>query len=107
LQWCAAHELPGLSLCDTPGFMVGPDAERTATVRHFSRLFVIGSQLRVPLVTVILRKGYGLGAQAMAGGHRRAPVATLAWPTGEPGPMGSEGAIRLGIRRTLAALTAP
>ena len=107
LQLCDAHELPVLSLCDTPGFMVGPDAERTATVRHFSRLFVIGSQLRVPLVAVILRKGYGLGAQAMAGGHLRAPVATLAWPTGELGPMGLEGAVRLGFRRELEAIEDP
>lgn len=107
LQLCDAHELPVLSLCDTPGFMVGPDAERTATVRHFSRLFVIGSQLRVPLVTVVLRKAYGLGAQAMAGGHLRAPVATLAWPTGELGPMGLEGAVRLGFRRELEAIEDP
>ncbi|GAB3705349.1 acetyl-CoA carboxylase family protein [Nocardiopsis oceani] len=104
LQLCDAHGLPVVSLCDTPGFMVGPDSERTATVRHFSRLFVIGSQLRVPLVTVVLRKGYGLGAQAMAGGHFRAPAATLAWPTGEVGPMGLEGAVRLGFRRELEAI---
>ncbi|MQY09103.1 Methylmalonyl-CoA carboxyltransferase 12S subunit [Actinomadura sp. RB68] len=107
LQLCDAHGLPVVSLCDTPGFMVGPDAEATATVRHFSRLFVIGANLRVPLVTVVLRKGYGLGAQAMAGGSFKAPLATVAWPTGEIGGMGLEGAVRLGFRKELAAAEDP
>jgi acetyl-CoA carboxylase carboxyltransferase component len=107
LQLCDAHGLPVVSLCDTPGFMVGPDAERTATVRHFSRLFVIGANLRVPVITIVLRKGYGLGAQAMAGGGFKAPLATVAWPTGEIGGMGLEGAVRLGFRKELAAAEDP
>jgi acetyl/propionyl-CoA carboxylase alpha subunit len=107
LQLCDAHGLPVVSLCDTPGFMVGPDAERTATVRHFSRLFVIGANIDVPLVTVVLRKGYGLGAQAMAGGGFKAPLAVVAWPTGEIGGMGLEGAVRLGFRKELAAAEDP
>lgn len=107
LQLCDAHGLPVVSLCDTPGFMVGPDHERTATVRHFARLFVIGAHLRVPIVTVVLRKAYGLGAQAMAAGSFRRPAATLAWPTGEVGGMGLEGAVRLGFRRELEAVTDP
>ncbi len=107
LRLCDAHGLPVVSLCDTPGFMVGPDAERTATVRHFSRLFVAGAHLRVPMVAVLLRKAYGLGAMAMVGGHLQVPVATVAWPTGEAGPMGLEGAVRLGFRRELDAITDP
>jgi acetyl-CoA carboxylase carboxyltransferase component len=107
LQLCDGHGLPVVSLCDTPGFMVGPAAERTATVRHFSRLFVIGANLTVPVVTVVLRKAYGLGAQAMAGGTFTAPVATVAWPTGEVGPMGLEGAVSLGFRRELDAVADP
>lgn len=107
LQLCDAHGLPVVSLCDTPGFMVGPDAERTATVRHFSRMFVVGANLRVPLVTIVLRKGYGLGAQAMAGGGFKAPLATVAWPTGEIGGMGLEGAVRLGYRKELAEAEDP
>jgi acetyl-CoA carboxylase carboxyltransferase component len=103
LQLCDAYGLPVISLCDTPGFMVGPEAEKTATVRHFSRLFVIGANLTVPVVTVVLRKAYGLGAQAMAGGTLTAPILTVAWPTGELGPMGLEGAVRLGFRRELDA----
>ncbi|QKV96218.1 ATP-grasp domain-containing protein [Streptomyces sp. NA02950] len=107
LQLCDAFGLPVVSLCDTPGFMVGPDAERTATVRHFSRLFVTGANLSVPVVALILRKAYGLGAMAMLGGSTQAPVATAAWPSGEIGAMGLEGAVRLGYRKELAAIADP
>ncbi|SDF06449.1 Acetyl-CoA carboxylase, carboxyltransferase component [Blastococcus aurantiacus] len=104
LQLCDAHGLPVVSLCDTPGFMVGPESEETATVRHFSRLFVIGANLSVPIGTVVVRKAYGLGAQAMAGGSLKVPRFTVGWPTSEFGPMGLEGAVRLGMRRELAAV---
>ena len=99
--------LPLLFLCDTPGFMVGPEAERTATVRHFSRMFVTGANLEVPTGTVVLRKGYGLGAQAMAAGGFKAPLFTVGWPTSEFGAMGLEGAVRLGMRRELEAIEDP
>ncbi|MFC4949662.1 acetyl-CoA carboxylase family protein [Pseudonocardia sp. GCM10023141] len=104
VQLCDAHGLGIVSLCDTPGFMVGPASERTATVRHFSRLFVAAANAAVPLVCVVLRKGYGLGAMAMAGGGFTEPVITVAWPTGEFGGMGLEGAVRLGYRAELDAL---
>jgi acetyl-CoA carboxylase carboxyltransferase component len=107
LQLCDAFSLPVLFLCDTPGFMVGPEAERTATVRHFSRLFVIGANLEIPFATIVLRKGYGLGAQAMAGGSFKAPLFTVGWPTSEFGGMGLEGAVRLGMRRELDAIEDP
>jgi acetyl/propionyl-CoA carboxylase alpha subunit/acetyl-CoA carboxylase carboxyltransferase component len=107
LQLCDAHGLPIVSLCDTPGFMVGTEAERTASVRRFSRLFVVGAKLRVPICMIILRKGYGLGAMAMAGGSLHTPLATLAWPTGELGPMGLEGGVRLGFRAELEAIEDP
>jgi len=104
LQLCDAHDLPVLSLCDTPGFMVGPDAERTALVRRVCRMFVVGANLTVPFFTVVLRKGYGLGAQAMTAGCFHAPVFNVAWPTGEFGGMGLEGAVRLGFRKELEAI---
>jgi acetyl-CoA carboxylase carboxyltransferase component len=104
MQLCDAFALPLVFLCDTPGFMVGPDAERTATVRHFARMFLAGANLRVPTGTIVLRKGYGLGAQAMAGGGFKAGQFTVAWPTGEFGAMGLEGAVRLGMRRELDAI---
>jgi acetyl-CoA carboxylase carboxyltransferase component len=104
LQLCEAFGLPVLSLCDTPGFMVGPEVEETALVRHVSRMFVVGASLTVPHCCVILRKGYGLGAQAMAGGSFHRPVFSVAWPTGELGGMGLEGAVRLGFRRELDAI---
>ncbi|HWN36811.1 MAG TPA: carboxyl transferase domain-containing protein, partial [Pseudonocardia sp.] len=101
---CDAYRLPVVSLCDTPGFMVGPDAERAATVRRFGAMFVAGARLRSPLSMVVLRKGYGLGAMAMAGGHFKAPLLTAAWPTGEFGGMGLEGAVQLGYRAELTAI---
>ncbi|HZA78112.1 MAG TPA: carboxyl transferase domain-containing protein [Acidimicrobiales bacterium] len=107
MQLCDAFDLPLLFLCDTPGIMVGPDAETTALVRHASRLFVTGANLSVPTGTIILRKGYGLGAQAMAGGSFKAPLFCVAWPTGELGGMGLEGAVRLGYRAELDAIDDP
>jgi acetyl-CoA carboxylase carboxyltransferase component len=101
---CDAFALPILFLCDTPGFMVGPDAERTATVRHFARMFLTGANLQVPFGTIVLRKGYGLGAQAMAGGGFKAGLFCVGWPTSEFGGMGLEGAVRLGMRRELEAI---
>lgn len=104
MQLCNAHGLPIVSLVDTPGFMVGPDTEATAQVRHVSRMFVAAAHLRVPLLSVVLRKGYGLGAMAMTGGGFHETLATVAWPTGEFGGMGLEGAVRLGYRKELAAV---
>ena len=104
---CDAFELPLLFLCDTPGFMVGPAAEKTATVRHFARMFLLGANLTVPTGTIVLRKGYGLGAQAMAAGGFKAPLFTVGWPTSEFGGMGLEGAVRLGMKRELEAIADP
>ena len=107
MQLCDAFDLPVVFLCDTPGIMVGPEAEETALVRHAARLFVTGANLTVPFGTIILRKGYGLGAQAMAGGSFKAPLFCVAWPTGEFGGMGLEGAVRLGYRKELDAIEDP
>jgi acetyl-CoA carboxylase carboxyltransferase component len=104
MQLCDAFGIPLVSLVDTPGIMVGPDAEATALVRHASRLLVAGAALRVPFVAVILRRGYGLGAQAMVAGSLHEPLLTVAWPGAELGPMGLEGAVRLGLRRELEAI---
>jgi acetyl/propionyl-CoA carboxylase alpha subunit/acetyl-CoA carboxylase carboxyltransferase component len=107
LQLADAFDLPVLSLCDTPGFMVGPDSEKQASVRRMSSHFIAGAKLGTPLFTVVLRKGYGLGAQAMAGGGFHSPVFIVSWPTGEFGGMGLEGAVRLGYAKELAAETDP
>jgi len=105
LQLCDAFDLPVLFLCDTPGMMVGPEVEKTALVRHCSRLFVTGANLGVPFGTIVLRKAYGLGAQAMAGGSFHAGTFAIAWPTGEFGGMGLEGAVKLGYRKELEAVS--
>ncbi len=104
MQLCDAFGLPLVFLCDTPGIMVGPEVEKTALVRHAARMFVTGASIKVPFCTIVLRKGYGLGAQAMAGGSFKAPYFTVAWPTGEFGGMGLEGAVKLGFRNELAAI---
>lgn len=104
LQLCEAFDIPVLFLCDCPGIMVGPDAEATGLVRHASRLFLAGAALTVPYMTVVLRKGYGLGAQAMAGGSFHAALMTVAWPSGEFGGMGLEGAVKLAYKKELDAI---
>ena len=105
MQLCDAFDIPLITLVDTPGMMVGPEVEQTALVRHCSRLFVTGVNISVPVVSIVLRKSYGLGAQAMMAGSTKAPLACVAWPTGEFGGMGLEGAVRLGYRNELAAIT--
>lgn len=107
MQLCDAFDIPILFLCDTPGIMVGPETEATAIVRHCSRMFVVGGSLSVPFFTIVLRKSYGLGAQAMAGGSHKAPLFTVSWPTGEFGGMGLEGAVKLGFRKELEAVADP
>lgn len=107
LQLCDAFGIPIVSLCDTPGFMVGPEAEKTSLVRRVSRMFVVAGTMSVPIFTVVLRKGYGLGAQGMAGGSFHAPFFIVSWPTGEFGGMGLEGAVRLGYRKELEGQPTP
>ena len=107
MQLCDAFDLPILVLADTPGMMVGPEVEKTALARHSARLFVTGANLTVPHFTIFLRKGYGLGAQAMAGGNTKEPFFAVAWPTGELGGMGLEGQVKLGYRNELAAMDDP
>lgn len=107
MQLCDGFDIPLLYLCDTPGIMVGPEVEKTALVRHSSRMFIIGANLSVPYFTIILRKAYGLGAIAMAGGSHKSPMFSVAWPTGEFGGMGLEGSVKLGYRNELAAIEDP
>jgi len=107
LQLCDAFDLPVLSLVDTPGFMVGPEAETTAMVRHTGRLFVAAANMTVPLFTVVVRKAYGLGAMSVAGGSLHAPVLTAAWPSAEFGAMGLEGAVLLAMKKQLEAIADP
>lgn len=107
MQLCDAFDLPLITLSDTPGFMVGPEAEKTAQVRRFARMFVNAAGATIPIFSVILRKGYGLGAMAMVGGGYHRPVFNVSWPTGEFGSMGLEGAVRLGFKKELEAVEDP
>jgi acetyl-CoA carboxylase carboxyltransferase component len=103
VQLCDGFDLPIVSFCDTPGFMVGTEHEKFGTVRRASSMLVAGASISVPVFMVVLRKGYGLGAQAMGMGSLHVPQLTIAWPTGEFGPMGLEGAVRLGYSKEIAA----
>ena len=107
MQICDAFGIPIVSLCDAPGFMVGPECEKTAMVRHASRMFIVGASLRVPICTIVLRKAYGLGAMAMSAGSFHESFFTISWPTGEFGGMGLEGAVKLGFRKELEAQADP
>jgi len=107
MKLCDAHDLPMVVLCDTPGFMVGPESEKQASVRHVARMFVAAANATIPIVTIVLRKGYGLGAMAMAAGGFGCPVLTASWPSGEFGAMGLEGAVRLSARRELESVEDP
>lgn len=107
VELCNQFGLPVVSLCDTPGFMVGPEHEERGAVRRLAKLFTAGAHITVPLVAIVLRKCYGLGAQAMVGGSTSQPLYTAAWPTGEFGPMGLEGAVTLGFKKELEAETDP
>ena len=107
MQLLDAFDIPLLYLCDTPGIMVGPEIEKTALVRHSSRMFITGANLSIPCFTIVLRKAYGLGAIAMAGGSWKTPYFSVAWPTGEFGGMGLEGSVKLGYRNELAAIDDP
>ena len=104
MQLCDAFGLPVVSLIDTPGYMVGPESEREALVRHCCRMLIAGAALSVPTVSILLRRAYGLGAQAMAFGSLHEPLLTAAWPGATLGPMGLEGAVRLAMRRDLEAI---
>ena len=107
MQLCDAHDVPLVYLCDTPGNMVGPEAEKTALVRHCARAYVIGANVTVPTFMVITRKAYGLGAQAMGGGNLMIGAFCISWPTGEFGGMGLEGKVKLGNQRAFAAILDP
>ena len=106
-QLCDAFDIPILTLCDCPGFMVGPQDESDGLVRHISRMFVTLANIDVPTFCMVTRKCYGLGGQAMGGGSLNAAVFTLAWPTSEFGGMGLEGAVKLGYRKELEAIEDP
>ncbi|MFO1082987.1 MAG: carboxyl transferase domain-containing protein [Reyranellaceae bacterium] len=107
MQLCDSYDFPVVNLCDTPGIMVGPEAEKTALVRHAARMFLTSCNMTVPYFTIVLRKAYGLGQSAMAGGNYRAPYFYVSWPTGEFAPMGIEGQVKLGFRAELAAIEDP
>ena len=101
MELCSLYSMPIVSLVDTPGFMVGPESEKEGAVRRMSKLFTRGSKITTPLIGIFMRKGYGLGAQAMVGGSLHDPIYTAAWPDGEFGAMGLEGAVKLGFKKEL------
>ena len=106
IQICDAFDIPLLLLCDTPGLMVGPDVEKTGLVRHSARVLTALANATVPMMTVVLRKAYGLGYYIM-GSQPLNPSVLLAWPTAEYGGMGLEGAVNIIYRAELEAIDDP
>ena len=107
IQLCSTFGIPIVSLCDVPGFMVGPEVEQRAQIRHVSRMFVVAASIRVPMFTIVTRRAIGLGAQAMMGGSASASVFTAAWPSAELAGMGIEGAVRLGLKDQIEKIADP
>lgn len=103
VQICDAYDIPMLLLCDTPGLMVGPEAEKTGLVRHSGRMLSALANATAPMMTVVLRKAYGLGYYIM-GSQVLDPAVLLAWPTAEYGGMGLEGAVSILHKRELEAM---
>ncbi|MDI9336321.1 MAG: carboxyl transferase domain-containing protein [Gammaproteobacteria bacterium] len=105
LRLAKKFDLPVLSFIDTPGFMVGPDVEKQGQVRLAGSMFSAAAELTTPWIALVIRKAYGLGAQAMAGGGFTVPLYIMSWPSGEFGAMGPEGAVKLGYKKELEATT--
>jgi len=108
IELCDAYGVPLLSLIDSPGFHIGPDAERDGIARHHVRTLSAIEHRDVPLFCVQLRKAYGLGPLVMRGswGHLP-PDLRLAWPTVETGGMSLEGAAYLVKRKEIQAAKTP
>lgn len=106
-QLCDAFDIPILSLIDTPGFMVGIESEKSAAARHGVRMMTVGSNITVPIFAIVVRRCYGFGGTAMAGGGTSRPFFIISWPSGEFGGMAPQGAVQLGYRRQLDATSDP
>ena len=106
IQICDAFDIPLIVLCDTPGLMVGPEVEKTGLMRHSARVLTALANATVPMLTVVLRKAYGLGYYIM-GSRPLEPAILVAWPTAEFGGMGLEGAASIIYAKELDAAATP
>jgi acetyl-CoA carboxylase carboxyltransferase component len=106
IQICDAYDIPLVVLCDTPGLMVGPEVEKTGLMRHSARVLSALANATIPVLTVVLRKAYGLGYYIM-GSRPLDPAILLAWPTAEFGGMGLEGAVNIIYAKELEAAATP
>lgn len=102
IELCNAYDLPILFLCDTPGFMIGRGAEETALVRHSARTIMALANADVPIMSVVVRKAYGLAFYVM-GSDAFEPDLLVGWPTAEFGGMGLEGAVNIVFREEIEA----
>src|SRR5260370_12192064 len=96
---CGALGLTVVSFIAVPGFAIGSGAERTNLGRRSAKLIFEWGHLSVPRISVVLRKGYGLGYFAMSGGRSFAADACFASPTAEICAMSIEGAIDVAFRQ--------
>jgi acetyl-CoA carboxylase carboxyltransferase component len=104
---CDAFGLPLVFMVDIPGFLVGEAAERSGLAKRSARIVYELGRATVPRLSVVLRKGYGLGFIAMNGGHGFGADLTVAWPTAEICAMSIEGAVDVAFKHEVNAAPDP
>jgi acetyl-CoA carboxylase carboxyltransferase component len=100
IRFCDAFNLPVLTFVDIPGYLPGVDQEYRGIIRHGAKMLFAYAEATIPKITVIVRKDYGGGKQAMCS----KPMGTdlvLAWPTAELAVMGAEGAVNVVCRKAI------
>jgi len=97
--------LPLVYFCDCPGFLIGPDAERSATIRFGVRAMAAINQTTVPWCTIIVRNAFGVAGAAHVPSGRLA--LRYAWLSGWWGSLPLEGGIEAAYRAEIDAAPDP
>jgi acetyl-CoA carboxylase carboxyltransferase component len=105
VELCDMFHIPLVFLVDVPGFMVGLQAEQAGVLRDGMRAVYVASQATVPVVTVVIRKCYGMAGMATC--HKRGLEFRVAWPSAEWGSLPVEGGVAVAFRREIAGAPDP
>ena len=103
MELCETFSLPIVSLVDEPGFMIGSQAEREATIRHGTSAVLTAAMTTVPWASVMVRRSFGVAQAA----HYGPEGFVLAWPSAESGPLPVEGGVAVAFQREIAASPDP